>query len=336
MINLSERDLKKLESLKKVNKAIYKIYKILYELEVSGQVNTLKYKKALEYLKKLTETEKGFYEADFDTYERCDLWIGYLLNKSLVNKWDTNFEWLANQDLTCRAERRIIEALSRRAYFSTDAGEALSSRGINKFGKENFSRFLNDLDILSEGVRATVFLDVDIMHAYLMFLQKAIDEEDRENVRNHLIKAKYSCIFLNEDIEFDFLSKGCLDTQEVELKTEARANFAVLGEDYYLEFKDSYLNYLAVRQINKMLGILDGEYNDSFKSSNALVRQCFLRAIFLPMSEEVLTDLNIMFHDLVDSTSAPWNKSSELIKQSFRSIERDRKKVIFLTRKKDN
>ena len=56
----------------------------------------------------------------------------------------------------------------------------------------------------------------------------------------------------------------------------------------------------AYGQIVRLLGISDSDYDDLSKTLSSIIKQCFIRAAFLFVSEENLEELKAKYHSFLE------------------------------------
>ena len=321
--------LKQLERIIKVTYSISNLYKKLYELEIKGLKNNEDYQKYLNYLKVVLEIEKKYYNKD-----RLDTKTMYIMSDFLENVTgidEYNIEMLVNEK---QEEPSIIARIQSNLFLECTN----NYNDINNFLLEEELKILEDyyrqnsigfisFDVFS---KFEFYVEKDFKIAFLYFLEKFIRTSSYSNVRERLIENKYKFIFMNKDIE-DLALENEFNIDEIfKSNFDALKQYLKVDTDTVAKIKNNYTEIYYLNYVSKLLGIDDIDYNENKNFILSILAQCFIRASFTLMSEDLIDKLNYNFHECVQRNDYLDKNSNNEISQNliiecFKKIRKDRK-----------
>ena len=225
-----------------ITKKIFKLYNILFNLELNNKKNSNSYKQNLKYLDLLIELEDDLYKnitiKDISEYN-------IYFHKLYLAEKHSNFEIIINDDEELFIYKRI----------SNNLHAIKLSNAINLY-QLNDSYIENQFDITT---MLTKEINVDMLKAFIYETNKMINKIDNtKNFQDGLIMIKYLVSFLNKDIENKFKSnflvpntlyltnKLILDMYDLDKKTyeEKIRNY------YYLNINKVLKNYKNLNNLD--------------------------------------------------------------------------------------
>lgn len=291
-------DFKQMESLIKTASSIDSLYQKMYELEIHGKKDTEEYKKLFDYLIIALEVENKIYKDSKLDYKKGFAWFDYLIDNKLPFDYVSDLESIMRQDYNHRIIRRILNSLLYQITLESDVQKALEK---------------------------------DVINAYLVFLQESIDKQNYHNLKKNLIKSKYNTAFIKKEIETEMILSNFTISNTLYISSRFIADLMNMDLEFYNMSKNLYGGKISMFQISELMEMQDESYNDPVKSTTSTLRQCLMRAAFLLMSDEIISEVNDEFHEIIESNEYlcrnPHDKISEqLVINCFKSIKKDQKK----------
>ena len=333
---LEKRNYETIEKLINITRSIDVLYKKLYELEILGKKETEEYNKNLDYLKIAIDVENKIYN-DINSDSNLSILIyDYLLQDRLPDEFISDKDCIVLQDISNLVIRRIISTLKRQIMSNVDVIKDIISKELTSIIKV-ITNFIDNINILeNEMINLSILvesLEKDLYGGFLSFLKENMTDKNNENIINELIKTKYLVLFINKNIESDMLINNFNISEYFELNSNYIAKLIKMPNNELKEYKDLYYENDITNQINKLLIISNSDYNISTKNIEAILRECFIRAIFLFLSDSNISDLNFDFHEYIESDEYKELYNNNDISESkvincFKTINSDRKKTI--------
>ena len=323
-------ELKKMENLIKVTESINSLYQKMINLELKGQRDTKEYQTLLDYLTIALDTENRLYNELLIDYDKVFLLVDYLDSEDEVINIDSIIEGYSNS----KVPSRIMKSLLKEVVASEKFANSLIP---NKYKQLIRLLNLNEAEeLITKKILATIDLDMaftrDISVVYLAMLEEFINNSDYEDYLDNLIKTKYDIIFINRDIEKEFIANGFRASKTPDLSSELCANISDIDYEVYDYLKNQIFSDIAIEQIEYLFSINDNDYKNENICEKALLRQCLLRAIFLILDDEIIDAINENVHNIIESDdyleAFPEAKISEKnIINCFKKIKLDRGKI---------
>lgn len=326
--------LKQLERIVKGTYSISNLYKKLCELEIKGLKNSEDYQKYLNYLKVVLEIEKKYYSKDKLDTKKMYIMSDFLKDITGIDEY--NIEMLVTEKTE---ESSIITRIQSNLFLECTN----NYNDINNFLSEEELKILEDyyrqnsansvsFDTFS---KVESYVEKDFKMAFLYFLEKFISNNSYSNVKSKLIAIKYKFIFMNKDIENLALE------DEFNIDGILKSDFTILEQYLKLDLnavtkiKDNYVEVYYLNYVLKLFRIDDIDYNENKNFILSILAQCFIRASFTLMSEDLIDKLNYGFHEYIQrsdylDTYPNSDISQKLIIECFRKIRKDRKHIKIL------
>jgi len=330
---LEKKDFEQINNLIKTTSSIDNLYKKIYALEIDGKKDSEDYKKLLDYLNIAIEVETKLYNEYNLNSSKCIAWAEYLLSDRLPDGFENDMESIMKQDYSNRIIRRILSVLVHKIVSNHKNVKEMLPTEIMELMKQ--LGMPNPDKIVSQAVYSSIEIqkafEKDILNSYLAFLQEFLQKEEYRNFRSQLINSKYNIAFINKEIENSMISNNFDIPDTLYVNSRFVADLLQMDLDLYKLLKNSYGVKTSTQQISEIIEIGDLDYSDPIKATTSILRQCLMRAAFLLMSDEVISDVNYEFHEFVEDKKYldrhPNDRISEqLIINCFRSIKKDKNK----------
>ena len=329
-VRLEAKDLKKLKELIKVTESIGTLYQEMQDLEINGQKNSQKYQKLLDYLTIALDTENRLYNELLIDYDKVFSMVDYLDSEDE----DVNIDAIIEDHSDGKVRSRIMKALLRETVISKRFANGLIP-GMHKQLMKLLG--LKEMEgLITDRILAMIDLDMalsrDVLVIYLAMLDEFITNPDYTEYLDVLTKTKYDIVFINRNIESEFLANDFVVSRTPDLSSELCANLNDIDYDMYGQLKNQFLSDAAIEQIEYLWDINDDDYEDDDIRANALLTQCLLRSIFTVLDDDIIDQINEEFHDVIESDEYmeefPNYKISEKnIIDCFKRIKLDRGKI---------
>lgn len=362
---MEKQDFEQIADLIKTTSSIETLYKRLFELEVEGKKDADVHRTTLDYLDIALEVENKLYsDCNLDS-SKCIAWVNYLLKERFSENCDIEvediikqyfdvefknapkysfadgLESIMKQDYSNRVIRRILNILidkiiTDRQFIKEqlpNGMEGLAKQsGIDKSDKIVLPIILQ---IISESVLKTLYnnieiqkvLEEDLLNSYLYFLQESMSHNECGHFVMQLLRSKYNVAFINRNIENTMITSSFNIPDKIYMNSQLDSDSSK---------KENCGIDIALQQMGEIIMMNDMAYNDSNRAVTSTLRQRLMRAAFLFISDESLSELNYKFHEFVEGDEYldiwPDDKISEqLIANCFRSIKKDKAKVNILS-----
>ena len=313
--NIDTDDLHKIESLLKNNTNIDKLYTKLYTIELDGKKNSDEYIKHLEYLLIFLEFEEKIYKDANLSIEKALSWIIFL-NKKSDNKIVSRIIYNLFSIITTKYSELMVLSYEGLQHIAKTL--SITASGTNK---ETISSCI----VLKDNIEKNMY------YTFLNFLEAYIKSTDNSELKTNLIAGKYNTLFTNPKIEKIVLANKFDVSPIPHIIEDSHKILPSLNSDLYKCVKDLISSVIANGVIKELLQTSDADYNDILITTTSIYRQCMLRAAFQIMSDEKISDLNIDFHEYVESDEYLNNHQNDhisynLIIHNFKEIKNDKKK----------
>lgn len=255
-----------------------------------------------------------------------------MLYDRLPDKFIENIESIVNQDYNNNTIRRILNILDNIINSTSSTIKSILPNEqitlIKQYGLLNVDiLFLkNNVDVIRKEI------ENDLLKTYLLFLQEFIDNQNYSKFKLHLIRSKYNTSFINNNVEKDMIFNNYEIIKTLSINSQTIAVFNKIDLEQYNLFKNKYSRSICTKQIFELIEINDMDYKDITKASISILRQCLIRSSFQLMDDNLISDINDAFHNLIKCNEYlarhPQNNISEqLIDDCFNSIKKDKNKI---------
>lgn len=323
-----------LDSIVETTTLIDSLYEKLYRLEVLGKQDDDEYKKTLDYLEVVLDSENYQYNNENLTVALATSFCDYLLLKMFPDDIDKDIESVVLQDYDNRVTKRIFGVLSRKILSDLDYIESqILTNHLNfmgKFGIQDANKAaLNSICRIQQIDNA---FELDLNRSFLFFLQEYIDSEQHRAYKDNLIKAKYNMAFIDKRIGDDQIKTSFTVQKPLYLSSKSIADFLGMNVESYKLLSDWYGMHAVESHINELIEISDIDYRDPTSAVTSILRQCFIRSSFLLVRDSLINESWSAICQTIGTLNYakkhPANKISEgVIKQAFQKIPDDRKNV---------
>ena len=253
MYELTVENLKFLNSLYHAEYQNKGIYDILYQLELEGKTNSKKYKENLETIKKCLEDGKKFYKKN----------VEYV--KSL---YPIMYEAAAT-----------ISVIEQQLLFPTEDISKL--RVLDRTSNSIYNSQKQETNTESvESMEGLFMLNI----LCFKMLNKTIEKEKDEIVKEALIKMKYNNIYITQSVEENFINN--------ELSTKKIVKKLLSCND--IDFFTTSISNIFDNTLNSIESYDEKEYNDKIKL--AVIKYLFarIRAVLTIVPQQLL---DVLYQD---------------------------------------
>ena len=332
---LATNDLKFLKEVIKIATDINNQYNMLTHIEIEGNKGSKEYKQQIENLKESIKKEDQLYNSISKDTKRCMLIAGYILETMIPRSFPPDFESVINQDSQNIIIRRVLNILTGIATsdykeiqkaIPEELKETLNSLGLQDTGKI----LSQSLETSTEIKRA---LERDYFNVFLVLIEEARQNSKDLEEQGKLGKIKYDISFLRKDI--DLVSSNFELPKALYLEAKLVANGYNIDNKMFKLFGNHYGTDIANKQIIELLLLSDKDYDEENKFCSIL-RQNYLRASFIFLDAETISDINSDFHDSIEGKGyleehSNDTISSEIIIDAFKKIKKDAEKYSVLS-----
>lgn len=335
---LTNEDYKWLERIIQTTISIETLYKKLFNLEITVQKDSEEYKKVMDYLSIAIDVEDKAYEDADLSYYKCIALADYIINDRISEKFLNDTESIMQQDYNNRVLRRILNNLVHRILSDYDSIREMLPNELVELVKQ--LGMPNPDELVSKAIYSDIELqkafEKDTFNGFLTFLQEFIDKKEYNFFKEHLIRTKYNTAFINKNIEIDMRSNKFEIPETFYENARFVADLIQIDLDLFYILKNSYGANESTKQISEIIEMSDLDYGDTTKATTSILRQCLMRASFLLMSDEVISDVNYEFHEFVENKKyldrhKNDHISEQLVINCFRGIKKDRNKPSVLS-----
>lgn len=331
---LRTNDFVLIDKLLKKASSIDEVYNKLYELEIAGKKETDEYKKLLEILSATINEENKIYEEAILTYSRCVAILNFLLNKKLPKNFLSNMESIMQQDYSNRALRRTAGVFVHKIIEDCESVKEMVPDDLLDFMEEMGAS--NPDTLVSHAIYSNIELqkafEKDILNGFLTILQENIEIDAFKIYREFLIASKYNVAFINKSIEPEIINNHFNIQDTFYINSRIIADLTKTDLELYELLKNSFGINEATKQILKVLEIGDMDYSDSNKATTSILRQCLMRAAFLLIGDDIISEVKSEFVKFVedkDYLDKHQNDqiSKQLVENCFNSVGKDKNKI---------
>jgi hypothetical protein len=292
---LNKYDKSNIKIIRKITNLILKQYKIVYEMECNNKNNTDDYIRQVSRLKTLTDLEKEYYDKLQLDSKKSIIILKYLFQDNNIKDYEDVKEYLitnnlndSNKELRRIFNNLVINIKEDYEYFlnnlKSNIGEITDQININ-----DVNEYIHDNFEKSNNINRSLIKDRD--YAYLIFLQKNIDNASFIKIKNKLIYAKYNMSFFNKDIERTLIDDLFEVNENLHMGSKMMSEVLDIPSRDYVMIKNNYLQSEMVKDLNSILNINNNYYLNEKGFINVLLNNCFLRATMLLMDQDVLNIL---------------------------------------------
>lgn len=327
---LTQSDYEQINKIIKITSSIDTLYKKLYDLETNNQKDCNEYQTILGYLDISLEVEKNYY--DHINYNKFKSIINYLLEERMPCDPKSDMEAIILQDDFNRVIRRIISILNSKILNNNNELQKIVPNELLEMFQ--FLGFPITEELILKSIKNSVImrqaLKKETLNKFLVFLKDASEDMKYVTFRNELLKAKYDIVFVNKEIETEMLISN-FNVMNFIFDSEITADRLKIDDDLYNILKSEYGVEVSTHQLLQLLELSDIDYNNEKNMIVSILRQAYMRSGFLLLEDNELSDINYVFHELIEESEYLKEHkedkiSTSLIIQSFKNIEEDRKK----------
>ncbi len=328
----SAEDICQIANLIKMYQSLDELYKRLYALEITNQKDSSNYQQKLKMLNEMVSNINIKYKEYQLIPPKSIGWYIFLVKKV---EWEgkdklvdtTDIESLMTLNYDYRYMRRLLTTLKNTIVYDYEVHNCLFNNENN--GLEQSQMFYENAAIIK-------YFNSDLFTAYLYFLEEYINKEKNDKLKYELLAAKYNVSFTNENVENILIDNNFVGPNTLYLKAKLMADLAQVSNEEYNQYKNYYVQDRYDEHIKKILATSDNNYNDPTVITSMLLRQCFLRSMFLFMNEEELEIANYEFNRFLESEAylekhSHDTISPQLIREAFNLIKEDKSKVRILS-----
>lgn len=338
---LTKADYEDIKILTAVTESIFDNYQKLIQLETEGKGETSEYQRTIEGLTSSISMEPVIYQRIGNYLPKLKAIGEYITPNIKKQSKESDLEVVIQGDKHKLIERAILTRLSESISFE-EAYKASIHNQSKILDEEYEDALMNFLNTMVEKVRKDIegqdviqmeliakFRTDDFL-CFLTILQKLIDSPSCQSVRPHLIRVKYELSFCSKRIESELLKNNFVISPQVYLQAPFYGE--IKNQDFYFctMMRKKFSSYLVEEQTEILLSECDDKaLSDSTKRAIALLRTGLLRTGLLSLNDEEIMDLNMRFHDTIESDSYmamhPQNEEvEEMIRNAYRQVKRDK------------
>lgn len=309
---LKKEDYENISRLINISQQINSLYDELYQLELTNQKE--EYISTINKLKSMLLIEDDIYVKIGNSYEKNIQILNYL-------KENRPLSLLSQDDLVFETElviMRIVSKLNKNVL-------ADSQNLIPDEIKTNPLLAQQITQILTSSINIRDSILTDLMYCLLAIIQKESDI----NVHQYLKKVKYKISYLYPKIEKNMLERNFSVEENPWMETILIGQINHYPKDVINEIKQLYGKEYYNKILETMLIYDDEDLKDDQTMNAVLLKQFFLRAIFLLLDDETIMDLNDEFHDLLDNCELQkiFKRKQKIIKMilsAYRKVKQDK------------
>ncbi|MDD3392491.1 MAG: hypothetical protein PHE54_03025 [Bacilli bacterium] len=327
-------DFENIHKIIDLTKALERLYKILYELEINGQKNSDIYYKKLNSLITLINYEAKIYEDTDLNEKKCLKILAFLKQKYSLDlgkyaAYDYFYDGLIKQEIDDQALYRVIKKLFNK-YQTNHYLNIVAMDGLLEH--KALMTEINKQKIVTEAIYD------DINNLFLIILEKTIN--DNNLPYQHLLKKlKYHFGFMFKNSEKKLISDAFIVPLDAYITSKMVADFNQMSEESYNILKHSCVINLCIQAL-KRLRIIIKSNSDSNNISFTII-SCLIRATFQMMDGNLMTDAQAFFNQYMNSDIDLVNcDNSEKIKayleQLYKQIGEDHSEVKIVSLKSPN
>ena len=335
---LEKKDYELIDKLVNVTTSIKSTYEKIYDLEIKGEKDTEEYKKLKGCINLSIQSEENIYKDLNLTYAKSSAIIVFLLKNNYSLDYFNFKEYIVNGNYDNKIIRRIVYTLSNKISSDKSLFKDILPKDIIDNIKD--LNIPNTDNIVNHAIFSSIelenALEKDTINGFLTILKEFIESIDYKYFKNDLISSKYNTLFIFKQIEKEFINNNFEITDTLYFNSKLAADYTNTDTTLFEFLKSSFGSKESKDQINKLLDIYDMDYSDKKKAMESILRQCLLRASFMLMNENDISDINYEFHKKIESDNY-LNKhmsdhiSEQVIINCFNKIEKDKTKPSILS-----
>ncbi len=336
LAKISFEDEEKIASVAMTSLSVLDLYAKLYAIEADGNKDSDEYKKILDYLKVALEVEKSEYEnidigfSKFLCYVSNGDFVRDSLDRKLLQLGKDDMVDYNSDQLATRFLNYLINNDSK--LFSTTY-EIIPSGLIEIMKKAHISSPSLKIEnaIRTEFEEGRIF-GQDVSRAFQVFLNKEIETNKDPAIKDCLIYHKYKESFINPCIENELVENDFDLPECINIDTTLNAAFLGVSTEKYKKNISTLAINAALDNINELLGTKDIDYSDADTAALSIIKQCYLRANLVFMTDEDINDLKDEFIDSIQSDEylkdyKDDHISINLITEAFNARKKDRELI---------
>jgi len=326
------------EQLLNTTKSLDNLWDKLYEKELAGEKDSEEFKTYLGYVQMVLEAEKEYYSKM--SMQRCETLLNYLVTQKMPFNHKSTLEIIISQEKSDRVIRRIMRKLED--ILSQDS-DYLADHALKQITKQyNIpthmvlemipQRHVEELtNVFNEALQMNNVFQEDAVNTFLSFVEEAIGNRNNRKYLPELLKVKYDVGFTHEFVENDLLKNNFDIQKQLVLYSKFKSDMLGIDELAYKILKTQYGIDITRYQIPELLETGDLDYREKSKAVSSILRQAILRSGFLLVEDELIHDINQLYHDFIDNPEfiqkgKQTTISQAMIIEAFNKIKKDRNK----------
>jgi len=323
MISLTKEEKEQIETVKRISESVLESYRLLMKLEIEGKINTSEYGSVLSCLLSSKELENNLLVNLYYSFKNVDNLLKYILD-------NLHLELTSVESLTKISEKD----LPYRRLANLIAREAAKNKRPEDLGIEEITNLMFGISARNVSLLIS-FNDRDNLCFILNKLEEKINSPFYKEIRDNLIKVKYTLLYTEEVISelLDDKTKKIVIPNEIYFYGSFLADKLKIGYNTYQIIKKDYGIDLAVEQLHEILATKDYEYNIKENRVTLELREIFLRLALQLITPEEVTNSNQAFHEIIERDNLEDTTSAEFIRDAYRKYKNDQASIKTLTLK---
>jgi len=321
---LGKSDYDSITKLKNISSSMASLYQKLYDLEISGNKDSLEYKELIILLKESILKEKEVYKDLNFSSEKCDAWLDYL--NGIQDSGKMLFGSISEFDCI----KRISSRVSR-------IGNNLLYKSILKAFSINSDMFDEFVDVNDE---INLAFNMDFAASYLYFLNYFINNNNYVKYRSSLIKTKYELAFLRLDLDKGLSNSNFESPESLYIASKMMGDLYGLPNYIYMELKNMMASINFWEYADILLEINDNNYSSDYYNVCSIMCQAFIKASLVLLDADGIKELSSEYNE--ELLSSDYRKkhlnhriSESIIMQCLQNAKYDREKVSYLSLRKE-
>lgn len=314
-----------------------KLYDKLYELEIQGQKDSIEFKRITDYLNLVSDLESNSYKNEKKSSNRCAAVINYLNNETLYSSLDSSIDMLLSQwkGKSDKTKIRVLNSFTKSYLNTADGIRKQVPSGLievlNYHGISNAEEIV--INSYKQGEIITYLLKRDLSHAFNIFLEDAIYNDDSGFIKQELIKVKYDLAYFDVDVEREMIDNKFNVLRVMIPHSSVPDNLLSIDNDTYQYVRNINLSSEAILQLIELLNIKDKKHTDKDITITCILRGSYLRAALSLLDDKYLEAIKEHYYTQIsDSEYMRKNKqykiSENMISEIFNTLDKDKKKYI--------
>lgn len=325
---LTKSDFDELEELIKTVNSIEVLYKKLYELEISNKKNSEEYKKTIEYLKIALEVEADKYKKILYSSDKSISIIEHLL-LGKVSEDESEMEYLFSQNNSNRVVNRIAAFIKKELLRDYSLMRKFLPQELSMVLKyveiEDPEQMIMDSFKTSRDLQETA--EQEILNVFIKMIEEFIVDKNYNEFRNQLLRVKYDVAFVNKEVESQMMFNNFNTLSTLLFDSKFMKDILKINNFEYKIFCNKYAFRKVALEMDKIIKSWPFLNNNESIAFPNLLRQVYLRSLFLLMDEDIIEDLREhleMIREELNFFGIHNSKGFDLISEALEKNEEDR------------